>query len=386
LNELEDVTVRTTNALDDAIETLQRESSAWQGVLQNTMGKLTEDAQSTVRNEIANVLSRTVAQAGVQFRCDVDFVGRRVLQALVRIRAKVLGEQLPPVEPVLCDVVPLAVDRSLVPQRISQLEFYGYDFDLTDTLRVVLLKTGGGEADVTGHLDRPTHYAMTLKFGASGVQLDDASERFVLKWDGREISTIAVIQPETPVCATKVERFQPGKITYVPPHVRGDREFKGHGPKVTASVALDVGPSSIQARVSMNAKETKKDWTTASGTKNVVIYNAPPGWRIERVVGGLASTFSYEDSDLTLDSFELGSGGPVQRFVFTGDTGGSEAGTRTQVDVSFNELSIELVETGDCVSPDRLVEAGSRGSISDMALRRLEPALGAERLRRLTGR
>lgn len=376
INQVADVRIATVNALDDAIYRLENQSSNWQAVLQDTMSKLTSDIQTTVRNELANVASRSVAQAGVEFRCNADFIGKRVRDELIRIKAEYLQQPVPQVEPALCQVVPPAIDRESVPGHVKQLEFYGYNFNDASNLQVFLEHLGGRRSDVTGSLDRPTHYVMTIKFGASGVQLDSTSERFVLVWGGREISTIGVIQPPTPVCEEKIISIQPGSITYMPPHVFGDKDFDGNGPRVIADVRLSVGPRDIVARIYMDAKETKSDWTEARGTTVNTIYTADPDWRIDQVLGPLVSHHEYIDNDDHVsDSFDLGGGGLVRRFVYVGDTGDDEAGTRTKVDVTFNQIRIRVVKATHCVPAGTVRQLHKEGLIDDSTYNRLKPAV-----------
>lgn len=370
---LADPVTQAVNVLDDAIDALQNASADWQKVLQDAQQKLTQDAQSTIRNEIANLASRSIAQAGVELRCDADFIRARLRQALQGLRAKLLGQAVPRLEPALCQVVPLGVDRELVPDRLNRIEFYGYDFDTDQTLRVWLERQGQPRVDVTAKLDRPTHYAMTLKFGASGVQLDERSERFALEWEGRTISTIAVIQPATPVCESKADNVDGLKVTFRPPRAgRGDADFGGHGPAVSTTVTLLPAADVLRARVYMRARETKADWTEASGSQDFELYRPPAGWVIERLGGATQASHSYVDSNHELDSFDLG-GGLVKRLVYMGDTDGDEAGTRTQVTVSFNRIPVELRQTGNCVPQGTVRSLKERSLISPAALHRLEP-------------
>jgi len=382
---LQDSTTKTVNVLDDAIDALQTQSSAWQTILQEAQSKLTESAQSTIRNEIGNLVTRSIAQAGVEVRCNADFIGARVRQHLIGIKAKLLGQPVPPAEPAICQVVPIAVDRSLVPDRLKQIEFYGYDFNAASNL-AVFLERAGGRVNVTDKLDRPTHYAMTLKFGANGIQLDGASQRLVLEWDGRQISSMAVIQPSTPVCESKLVKVPETSVTFMPPRTRGDGDFGGHGPKINVTVTLAVDPQSISARVYMKAKETKDDWTTAEGAHVFSLYTPDPGWRIDRVVGSLSAAHSYTDGNHTIDSFNLGSGGPVKRLDYDGDTDGDEAGTRTKVNIRFNELRVELTQTGECVPDNAVRTLRNSGMINPITSTRLEPGVNREIHRRGTPR
>lgn len=365
---IEDAATRAVSVLDDAIETLANESADWQQVLQDAMSQLTDDAQSTIRNEIADVASRSIAQAGVEFRCDVDFIRARVREALIDIRASLLGQIAEPVEPSLCSVVPLVVDRTLVPDRLKTIEFYGYNLDFVESLRVFLEDGAGRLTDVTEFLDRPTHYVMTLRFGANGVLLDSSSRRFVLEWDGRQISSIGVIQAQTPVCRTDLDEFpvRNNEITLQPDRIEGDGDFNGHGPHVQTWVKLDTRPDLITATVYMYARETKSDWTTVEGSETRELYRPPAGWRVERVIGMRSAEHSFTDGDHDLDRFGLGSGLLAELF-YVGDTSGDEAGTATEVTAIFNKVQVEIVENSGCVAPGTALQAYELGAISEEA-------------------
>jgi hypothetical protein len=75
------------------------------------------------------------------------------------------------------------------------------------------------------------------------------------------------------------------------------------------------------------------------------------------------------------DDFPEGSGGPVSRWVFVGDTRGEEAGTRTRVTAHFNPLRVVLVQTGGCVPPRAVQAAQQRSQISPVTNARLAPEL-----------
>lgn len=372
-----DTRTETVNALNDAITALQSQSANWQQVLQDTMSKLTKDTQSTLRSEISDLISRTTAQAGVEFRCDTDFQRGKIREDLIRLKAKYLGQPEPVVDPALCQVVPLAVDRELIPDRLKQLEFYGYNLNKASQLGVFVERTAGDRINVTNSLDVPTTYAMTLKFGANGVQLDKTSARIVLEWSGKQISSIAVIQPTTPVCASKLQTVSPGTIgPFIPPKVgQGDNDFNGNGPDVNADVTLIVTPQALSAKVHMHAKETKSDWTEVEGWQTYQLYAPEPGWKIDQVIGKTSASHHYIDSNTTEDSFDLGTGELVRRFVYVGDTDGDEAGTRTSVKVTFNDIQLVLTQTANCVPDTAVQSAQANGLISDRASTRLAPAV-----------
>lgn len=370
----DDVTTRTLATLDDAIKSLEDASADWQRVLQDTIGKLTEDAQSTIRNEISNTLNRAIASAGSQVLCIHDIVKSRIRQDLIRIKAKFLGGDVEEPEPWLCEVVPVAVDLSLEPTRRQTIEFFGYDFDKLPIQ--AMLATSTGAADVSTHLSRQTHYHMTLNLSGSGVQLSQNSQKLILTWKEAERSAIPILRPATPVCEVRTPTpVSLGEVTFRPPHVKGDRDFDGNGPNVYVRVNLRNLGTRVEAQVRMTAAETESDWTTASGRATYPLYTPEPGWVVDQIIGPMEDSFSYRDGSQGNDLFGRGPDGPVSRYDFVGDTDGDEAGVKTQVTVHFNRLRVVLRQTRDCVTPMtlRLLELQQR--ISPLTLRRIQPAM-----------
>ncbi len=131
----------------------------------------------------------------------------------------------------------------------------------------------------------------------------------------------------------------------------------------------------------MHARETEHDHTTASGQRIFDLYAAPAGWRIDGVAGVMAASVSFKDGGHSDSTFNLGSGGPVSRMVFVGDTNGKEAGTRTKVDVTFNQLQIKETQVADCVPAGAVQELRRHNLISDGVFQRLAPEI--ERVRRI---
>lgn len=379
--QIDDSTSRLIAVLDDAIAELASANTDWQRIVQDALVKLPSDVQSTIRTEISDMLNRAIGAAGAELRCDVDFLGNRLRQQLIDLRARILGQPSSPREPQLCQVSPLAVDLGLEPNRRTRLDFFGYDFD---TLPITAtLVNGTNSVLVTDKLARPTHYHMTLNLGGNGVQFSSSSERLVLSWQGKEISTISVIQPSTPICRTRTLSVPIGKITYEPRLTRGDREFDGNGPRVTASVSLDVehvgsgtaAQSRVLATYSMRAKETESDWTTGDGQESKIVFSSDAGERVERLITTHVDTLTYTDSDHNVDSFSRGNAGPVRTFEFYGDTDGDDVGRGTQMTVHFNDLRVVLTQTGNCVSQLAARSSQSRQQLSPTTLQRFQADL-----------
>ena len=376
INVIEDSMQSTESILNDAIDMIDRNSNAWQEAIREAQSKLTSDTQSTIRNELNNVLQRGVAATGAEFRCNTDFIADRVGASLQRILARITGQNVPPVISGICNVVPLAIDRSLIPERLKSVEFYGYDFDASN-IKTKLLN-GQSLSDISRHLSRPTHYHMVLNLGGNGVALTDRSQKIKLISGSTLLSEIPIIQESTPLCQTKIVTIDSSStppitpitpITYMPPHTKGDKDFFGHGPSIVSRVKLYKNDSKLKVRLYMRAREAERDWTTAEGSKVYTFYTPPIGWKIESIVGDTFTSHDYRDSGFTNDLFNMGPGELVKRIVYRGDRRGKDAGVFTQMTVTFNPVSVKLVQTQDCVSPNALRQLQNKNLISPAKLR-----------------
>lgn len=143
--------------------------------------------------------------------------------------------------------------------------------------------------------------------------------------------------PETPEPITLT--FTPAGITRLcPTHVGGDRDFKGHGPDVTANASLEIKNSNKEVWVNLylHAKETRSDWTEARGTWSRHLWTVPSGYTIVNIISHRSSNASYRDDDHALDRPAVRGGSLVRKFEIMGDTGGNDVGNCTTDDVYMN--------------------------------------------------
>lgn len=126
---------------------------------------------------------------------------------------------------------------------------------------------------------------------------------------------------------------------FVPSHVNGDRDFNGNGPRVSVSARIDIRNTyEIWATVWMDAVETTRDWTRATGSTHFLLHrNDRP---IIDIVSGTYSQLTYVDTNHRRDEFPLSPAELVAKFECVGDNRGDEAGTRTGVTVHFNPIVI----------------------------------------------
>jgi hypothetical protein len=346
------------DTLNRGIDVLAKESADWRLVIRDILDELPEEAQGTLRAEVTDLLERGIAATGSEFRCDMDFLRLRVREDLERIRHKHFGGPEPtPRRPYLCMAVPLIVDMNLDAWRRNRLEFYGFDLD-TMPISAFVEDKDTNMTNVTRFLNIVTHYHMTLNLGGEAVGLNDDHRKILLFWDNSLQSAVSVIPAEyEEECTTQVKFVTPGTRTYTPPHTnipgynKGNRDFSGHGPKIDAEVTLKLGANrrGILATISMVAWEwnvsknrPRSDYTAAAGETTEVIYLAPDGWRIRSYDVLNSARVSYIDSNHRDDIFPAGGMLPVEKWTFVGDTGGSEAGDKTKVQVKLSNFNVVI--------------------------------------------
>lgn len=341
---IDDSAEKAVKVLDDGIFKLNNANADWQRILEETRDKLTDSTQSTIRNEVSNVLARGVATIGVEFKCDTDFVRTRVRQDLIRIRAGLLGETPPAVIPALCHVVPSQVDLSLKADQRQVIGYYGYDFDTVMRPSLFLKNKNGALTNVSRFLSITHHYQMTLNTGGNGVPLSLDDTELILKWANLTLSEVPIIGRK---CDVMTVSTKPTKFYFVPPHTGGNTEFGGQGPDVTIKVEPVNHAKYITASIYMSAFESKNGDTKAEGSTEVMLYRAPLGYNIMDIYAK-ADYFNYKDFNIDPDIFYRGSG-LVEKYEIMGDTPYADAGDDTGVTVYFNPFEVVLSEEGNCI-------------------------------------
>jgi hypothetical protein len=116
-----------------------------------------------------------------------------------------------------------------------------------------------------------------------------------------------------------------------PNHIGGDREYGGNGPSVFGGAHLYTDGTSLYISFYMLQQETKSDWSTARLDVTFWLYTASPGQTITHIWNATRSTFSYVDTNHTLDRF-YPPDNLVQEFDVMGDTRGNDIGNCTADD------------------------------------------------------
>jgi len=336
---IEDATTKAVNAIDKAMSNLSFESQEWRTVLENALDEIPDEIKEIIGNDMQNLISESIAVAGVEVRCNVDFFRARLRQDLGNIKRKILKQPLIEGDAEICQIVPSVIDLNLSPNDRNSITFTGYDLRNTDV--TLFLRSGGSQIDHTSKLHKTSNYQLTANLGGNGIPLNSGSDQIILKYKGNILSEIPVIQVAPEICDS-------------------------NGPYVTSWVKLKLSQDkkNLRAEMYMEAKETRSDWSTAKKTETITLYNAPNNWVIEKITTNPMSIHrNYLDDDHALDTYNIG-GGPVEKMVFTGDLSGDDIG-RTQVEISFRPINLQLRENKDCVvSRFMLATAINKGVVS----------------------
>ncbi|QJE95273.1 hypothetical protein [Luteolibacter luteus] len=344
------------NVVERGIDDITSESNRWQTVLKQVANDLPKEVSETIRQDAQQLATRSIAQSGVEFRCNTDFLGDRAIQSLQRLRSRLDGSKIPPLSPAFCHVSPDTIDLKASPDGWSKVTFHGYDMDSKDKDEALLgfdLVLGDGSTVPVDNslIDRTTHYQVTVRVRSIANQLHEKKvSKIRARWQGYN-----GILPEVGVLEWQPRRkpvsHDIGRTSYMPPKVgRGDRDFSTHDDEhmsvqCQAELRLAENGSSIQSRVNLWAKEQRRDWTEVSGWSDwATAYSSPQGWRIVSYRPNSNSQHRENINSQGKKVYSRPGGEVVSRFEVWGDQGGDEAGTWTKVEAFWRPIDIEIEE------------------------------------------
>lgn len=343
--------------IDKAVQIIAGQSDQWRFALEQLMANLPDTASALIRQDIQNLLDRTIASAGVQFACQGDIFGRRLQSALAEIRRKVTSNNPEPtpvqLPPMICSN-PGAIEMATAPEKWNTVRFTGYDLDHTDMqnrlVQVYSLDSQGGrEALPEERIGRTSHYALTLNLAGMERSMHEKKVlKIELVWNGLTLDQgQIVITPWVP--SDKHELKPLGSIDYVPPKTHGDADFDTGDDEPTdfrVCAKLQIEPSRIMGAVDMWAREKEPDNTTVEGDSGwKPLYSAPANYRIVDIrpteptcQESRIRTHGWHDYD------RLPGAGVASKISVWIDGDGDEAGKRTRARVDFKSAEVHLEE------------------------------------------
>ena len=343
-------TDKVAAAFDRAQIALAQNSTLWRGELDTLIAEL-KTLESDLVDDVDALLKESIAAARSSVLCVIDFIGFRVREQLAVLKAKYLGQPVPLVVPVVCQVEPDALDVAKV-AREPIIRFSGYNLEHPFNPVVAILAAGSAPEPIPLSISGVTTYEATLNLGTTQLQPDT---KIQLIWDGRPISTLDVYRVGAPACRTEPKVLpQISPFELVPMEVSGgDRDFFGNGPRMVGDVRLIDSDTFVAAQVTMTASEWDRgsnmpagDKTVATGTRQVEIGRPDPGFVVSNILSATTDSFDYTDWP---DGPDVAAGsGLVARYEFVGDVSGAEAGTVTKVSVQLGLVTIEQTQVEGC--------------------------------------
>lgn len=165
-------------------------------------------------------------------------------------------------------------------------------------------------------------------------------------------SEVSVVLGQAPLaCEARSESITAPDLQYLPPHTRGDKDYAGNGPRTNLDIQVSASSNQIAARLYMKAEETRRDFTTAEGSIDAVLYTVPDGWKIQSAEVQNRFQHQYVDRNNKPDVFNFDQG-LVRQLTYEGNGPGPDIGVRTGVVAAFHPFTVNLVELGECVELD----------------------------------
>ena len=194
INPPEQTVIKGTETLNEGLRKIDNHSNSWRKVLEETRDKLIQEGQSTLANEVSNVLSRAESDLGIEGRCYTDYFRDRTKEDLIKIRAKVTKEKLQ-LQPVFCNVTPESINLNEIPEKLKIIEIPGYNLT-KEGIQVLLVDDLNQSIDVSNSLENPTSYKLTVMLDR--VPLNNNSEKLIFKLPKGEVRSIGIIKAYKP--------------------------------------------------------------------------------------------------------------------------------------------------------------------------------------------
>jgi len=347
-----------TQVIDQGIVEINENQTKWATVLQRVSRQLSEGVDEGIRKEAQRLATRSVVQADTPFQCGVEFLGKRAVQGLQRIKDMLEGTSHPSsLPPALCLVSPTNIDLGADPATWETVTIHGYDLDqgASEDNLISFFFMNEDHSVVQSIpevlIERATHSRITLHLQELADKLHTQNiYQIVPSWTGDLDGTISgEISVKAWTAGKDTMIVELGQTTFRPTHLSGDLDFHigPNGPMYGfVSAKIDVDDKVIKGHVHMNARQQKGDKTHAEGERDYILWDElPSNWKIIRVVPKHSSKRPYFITKRGLNTFTQPAGQIVNRFNVYGDHKGNDANGYTRVEVDWRPVTIEIEET-----------------------------------------
>ena len=351
-------------ALRDVLSASPDSPQGWVELLEVARDELEDEEEEALATEIGFALRTARATVSGASPCTTQQAEQRIRRIVEDVLdARRHGEStILPVEPLVCQIDPpwLAPEADTVVWQEGQIS--GHDFDRTDLtgeqMQLYLFTSSSAGQDLR-HVEWPPNapaaFEATIDLWSVDQDFTDDSEykHLELWWGGERLRTIYMAGPDEDgsVPIPSDARL----FSFMPTEQSGDdRDFEG-ACRIEASAEVMIKPTDdtkLVLQLHMHAVEVGRGTTTVMGDSDLddatlVVFEAPEGYRIEELLSeNSTDCANYTDEDHDVDfprDTSVCSQGLVKQWRFLGDTDGDEAGTRSRMSVTLEDLEVHLV-------------------------------------------
>jgi hypothetical protein len=341
-------------SIEVALQRLESQSDQWQTILED----LQKQVGLTVQNDIQNLLTRAIDSTAEQANCLADIRIQQIKMSLINLMEKLAGRPEKAATPRFCNLSPDNIRMNFVglPGYEHVIKISGYDMDSGVIYTKLHYRDGKTPKLVRGFAFQ-THYHANFNFDM--VSLDNTAKSFAFYHDNQKLGEVTI---EKKQCEKKYIKkiIDPIDIAGFS-KTRGDKDFGNNNAKFNVDVKLKILNDAIYADVNATATEVDADGraaknilgqleTKASTTKTGMrLYNTEPNFSIQKIVSPVQFNTSHSNKVETADPQTYASGDMVKSITYNGRKFAIDDTDHLKLKIVFNEITVELKETGDCV-------------------------------------
>lgn len=196
IEELNSTAFDAVQVLEDGIETIEEESSAWRSTLEDIVDELPEEIENSVENikeQTSQLLAEGIGMTSSNVICVADAVPKRVVRGLKILVAKLKNSTPEKLMPTICQTSIAVIDFNKPFNQREKIVLYGYDFKEDESLSLWHRNaTSNIQYKIENKLFKISDYQYSIVLDGLDHQLK-ISSALVLKFEDEVLSEFGII-------------------------------------------------------------------------------------------------------------------------------------------------------------------------------------------------
>ena len=344
---------KSTNEINDAITRISANGEDMTNVLNDLKTKLPKDVKEIISVDIDRMVKTTTATAGAEFRCEADFLQKRIVQGLRNLQIQLYNKvhkdkkSFEIFTPTICNPVPTVLDLNVENKFI---QIYGYDYN--SNIKLYAINQQGAKRDISSTINKPSDYLLTVTTNESLLKELENYKELQLEYKDKALNSMSIIPKRPKICEEIPDSDVPSKIDFYAQKCNNeDAEFAGHGPIINSHNRLFLSEDKRSVMCEINFTADEKDGGSCGSFRNTYkIYTAKTGYQIKEILSPTTNSVdNFEDTDHADDN-DVGANGFIKEASYRGDHKGADIGSYTGATLYFSTLRVTLVECcNNCV-------------------------------------